>query len=160
MIAIALACNPALLIADEPTTALDVTVQAQILALIKELQQKLHTAVLLISHDLGVVAQVADRVSVMYAGQIVEHASTLDLFNSPKHPYTVGLLGTIPKLDEKGDRGLTEIKGMVPDLKKEFVGCRFYPRCPKVFEHCKIANPQLVDCGKSKIRCFLYQENS
>ncbi len=156
MIAIALACNPDLLIADEPTTALDVTVQAQILGLVKELQQKLQTAVLLISHDLGVVAQVADKVAVMYAGQIVEQASTKELFAKPKHPYTVGLLGTIPKLDDESDKELTEIKGLVPDLSNEFVGCRFYPRCPNVMERCKKENPELMDDNNTKVRCLLY----
>ena len=155
MIAIALACNPALLIADEPTTALDVTVQAQILALIEELQKEFDTSVLLISHDLGVVAQVADKVAVMYAGQIIEQAGAEDLYSSPKHPYTRGLLETIPRIDDHKEE-LKEIKGMVPDLSQQFSGCRFYPRCPEVREECKAIEPGLVDWRDSKVRCLLY----
>jgi oligopeptide/dipeptide ABC transporter ATP-binding protein len=157
MIAIALAGNPSLLIADEPTTALDVTVQAQVLALIKELQIKLNMAVLLISHDLGVVAQVADKVAVMYAGQIVEYSDTKELFRSPKHPYTVGLLETIPKVDESKTE-LREIKGMVPDLAQTFTGCRFAARCPKSMPECSSVIPQLLDYRNTKVRCLLYTE--
>jgi oligopeptide/dipeptide ABC transporter ATP-binding protein len=155
MIAMALACNPSLLIADEPTTALDVTVQAQILALIDELQREFDTSVLLISHDLGVIAQVADRVAVMYAGQVVEQGMAEDLFSSPKHPYTRGLLETIPRID--GDnKELKEIKGMVPDLSQEFSGCRFAPRCPEAREECKAVEPGPVKYGNSLVRCLLY----
>jgi peptide/nickel transport system ATP-binding protein len=157
MIAIALAGNPSLLIADEPTTALDVTVQAQVLSLIKELQKKLNMAVLLISHDLGVVAQVADKVAVMYAGQIVEYSDTKELFRSPKHPYTVGLLETIPKVDES-KMELREIKGMVPDLSQTFTGCRFAPRCPKAMPECNSVVPQLQDYRNTTVRCLLYTE--
>ncbi|QGU00366.1 Oligopeptide ABC transporter, ATP-binding protein OppD [Candidatus Syntrophocurvum alkaliphilum] len=157
MIAIALACNPTLLIADEPTTALDVTVQAQILSLIKELQDELGTAVLLISHDLGVIAQVVDKVSVMYAGQIVESAKTHNFFASPKHPYSIGLLETIPKIDECQDE-LVEIKGMVPDLSEEFTGCRFYSRCPKAIDGCNTINPSLIQDNESLVRCLLYSD--
>jgi len=155
MIAMALACNPSLLIADEPTTALDVTVQAQILALIDELQREFDTSVMLISHDLGVIAQVADRVAVMYAGQVVEQGMAEDLFSSPKHPYTRGLLDTIPRID--GDKKeLKEIKGMVPDLSRQFWGCRFSPRCPEAREECKAVEPSPVECGNSLVRCLLY----
>lgn len=157
MIGISLACNPALLIADEPTTALDVTVQAQILALIKDLQDKLQAAVLLITHDLGVVAQVADKIAVMYAGQIVEYSSAEELFAAPKHPYTQGLLETIPSIDKK-ETELKEIKGIVPDLSEKFTGCRFYPRCPQMFGKCTFTNPQLIDNGNSQVRCLLYQD--
>lgn len=157
MIAMALACDPELLIADEPTTALDVTVQAQILALIQELQQKLNTAVLLITHDLGVIAQVADRVAVMYAGQIVEYAEVEELFASPKHPYTIDLLETIPSLDHKGGE-LKEIKGMVPNLSQKFSGCRFQPRCSRAIERCKKELVPLFDINERKVRCLLYEE--
>jgi oligopeptide/dipeptide ABC transporter ATP-binding protein len=157
MIAMALACNPELLIADEPTTALDVTVQAQILALIRDLQKKTNTAVLMISHDLGVIAQVSDKVAVMYAGQIVEYASTEELFHSPKHPYTKGLIRTIPRIDrEQGD--LEEIPGMVPDLSQEFTGCRFYDRCTMAMDSCKDKDIDLIDVENSKVRCLLYSE--
>mgnify|MGYP000997842753 CR=1 FL=1 len=157
MIAMALACNPELLIADEPTTALDVTVQAQILTLIQELQIKLNTAVLIISHDLGVIAQVADKVAVMYAGQIVEYATTQDLFDSPKHPYTLGLIETIPRIDVF-QKELKEIPGMVPDLSHGFKGCRFYPRCPKVRDKCQEGTLELTEAGSSRVRCLLYSK--
>lgn len=157
MIAMALACNPELLIADEPTTALDVTVQAQILALIRNLQKKMNTAVLMISHDLGVISQVSDKVAVMYAGQIVEYATTQELFSSPKHPYTKGLIRTIPRIDkEQGE--LEEIPGMVPDLSEEFMGCRFYDRCSMAMESCKEKDIDLIDVENSKVRCLLYSE--
>jgi len=155
MIAIALACNPELLIADEPTTALDVTVQAQILGLIKELQDRLDTAVLMISHDLGVIAQVADKIAVMYAGEIVEYATTEELFNSPKHPYTKGLINTIPRIDKQQDE-LQEIPGMVPDLSEEITGCRFHPRCPYAMDECLKEDVELRDVGDAKVRCILH----
>jgi peptide/nickel transport system ATP-binding protein len=157
MIAIALAGNPSLLIADEPTTALDVTVQAQVLALIKDLQKKMNMAVLLISHDLGVVAQVADKVAIMYAGQIVEYRETKELFRSPKHPYTQGLLETIPKADQSKTE-LREIKGMVPDLAETFTGCRFEPRCPQALPECQQVQPELESIGEAKVRCLLHSE--
>ncbi|MFA6807678.1 MAG: ABC transporter ATP-binding protein [Eubacteriales bacterium] len=159
MIAMALACKPEMLIADEPTTALDVTVQAQILALIRELQVQFKTAVLLITHDLGVVAQVADKIAVMYAGQIVEYASAKELFYSPKHPYTKGLLDTIPRIDRE-DKELKEIKGMVPDLSQDFKGCRFYPRCPKATDQCCRKEIELIEIGKTRVRCLLYSDRS
>jgi peptide/nickel transport system ATP-binding protein len=157
MIAIALAGNPSLLIADEPTTALDVTVQAQVLALIKDLQKKMNMAVLLISHDLGVVAQVADKVAIMYAGQIVEYQETKELFRTPKHPYTKGLLETIPKADQSKTE-LTEIKGMVPDLSQKFTGCRFEPRCPQALPECQQVQPELEEIREAKVRCLLHSE--
>ena len=132
MIAIALSCNPRLLIADEPTTALDVTIQAQILDLLHDLQREYEMALILITHDMGVVAEVADEVAVMYAGQIVEQASTLDLFDRPEHPYTEALLGALPQLEGGGVREgrLTAIPGRPPDLISPPPACRFAPRCP------------------------------
>jgi len=149
MIAMALACHPAVLIADEPTTALDVTIQAQILDLIREQQEALGMAVLLITHDMGVVAENADRVVVMYAGRKVEEASVAELFNHPAHPYTRGLLGSLPSLDDAAHGGvrrarLTEIKGMVPSLMRMPAGCRFAPRCPLAEAQCREASPPLV----------------
>jgi oligopeptide/dipeptide ABC transporter ATP-binding protein len=148
MIAMALACNPALLIADEPTTALDVTIQAQMLHLIEELQRELGTALLFITHDLGVVAEIADHVAVMYAGRIVEQASVYELFERPLHPYTLGLLRARPSLE--GDRKalLQTVKGMVPALTDLPKGCRFAPRCPRVEQICHELDPKLVTIGR------------
>ncbi|ACB86198.1 ABC transporter ATP-binding protein [Natranaerobius thermophilus] len=156
MIAMSLACDPEVLIADEPTTALDVTVQGQILALIRELQEKLNTAVLLITHDLGVVAQVTDQVAVMYAGQVVEYNDTVELFKQPKHPYTKGLISTIPRLDEDQEE-LQEIEGMVPDMKTELHGCHFYSRCQEAMDKCADNKPELTNQNGSLVRCFLYE---
>jgi len=144
MIAMALACGPDLLIADEPTTALDVTIQAQILDLMRGLRRDTGTSIILITHDLGVVAEMADDVAVMYAGQIVEHAPVRDLFARPEHPYTVGLLGSIPRLDEKRER-LPSIEGRVPDMSRPPRGCRFAARCPFVEPACHSATPPLVE---------------
>jgi peptide/nickel transport system ATP-binding protein len=143
MIAMALACDPKLLIADEPTTALDVTLQAQILDLMRELKAASGAAIILITHDLGVVAEVCDEVAVMYAGEIVERAEVDELFASPQHPYTVGLLGAIPRLDGRAVR-LATIEGMVPNMANPPTGCRFAARCPFVGEVCK-APPPLVE---------------
>ncbi|MDB5413612.1 MAG: dppD [Rubritepida sp.] len=140
MIAIALACKPKLLIADEPTTALDVTVQAQILALLDELKRETGTAVVLITHDLGVVQDHADDVVVMYAGRVAEKASAAKLFAMPQHPYTIGLLGAAPRLDSKRAR-LASIEGTVPDLRNPPPGCRFAPRCPFAIAACEITPP-------------------
>jgi peptide/nickel transport system ATP-binding protein len=148
MIAIALACNPQLLIADEPTTALDVTIQAQILELILELKQKLGTAVILISHDLGVIAETAQRVIVMYAGRKVEEAPVGQLFQNPMHPYTRGLIGAIPRLTPSTDperRRLAEISGMVPTLRDEPRGCSFAPRCSFATDRCRNAYPAIEE---------------
>ena len=142
MIAMALACEPRLLIADEPTTALDVTIQAQILALMRSLQQASGTAVILITHDLGVVAEVADEVLVMYAGKVVERAPVAALFETPQHPYTVGLLGSIPRLDVQRDR-LAAIDGQVPSPTRLPPGCRFAERCPFADAQCRAAEPPL-----------------
>jgi oligopeptide/dipeptide ABC transporter ATP-binding protein len=144
MIAMALSCNPKLLIADEPTTALDVTIQAQILQLMRALQDETHTAIILITHDLGVVAEVADQVVVMYAGQVVEQAPVQALFDKPQHPYTVGLLGSIPQLDEVQDR-LASIEGQVPNPLNRPAGCSFAQRCPFAQDNCKLQTPQLTE---------------
>ena len=156
MIAIALACNPQLLIADEPTTALDVTIQAQILELIKGLSQEFGTAVMLITHDLGVVAGMCKHVNVMYAGHVVESAPAKQIFETPAHPYTVGLLHSIPRLDESRETKLTPIAGQPPDLSKEIVGCPYAPRCPKVQSRCREARPELKPVGRGEqiVACF------
>jgi peptide/nickel transport system ATP-binding protein len=143
MIAMALACDPMLLIADEPTTALDVTLQAQILELMRELKAASGAAIILITHDLGVVAEVCDEVAVMYAGEIVERATVDELFASPQHPYTVGLLGSIPRLDRRTSH-LATIEGMVPNMTKLPTGCRFAARCPFVSDICVTAPPPMV----------------
>ncbi len=154
MIAMALACGPELLIADEPTTALDVTIQAQILEIMRRLQQESGTAVVLITHDLGVVAEVCDDVVVMYAGQVVERAPVEALFSFPQHPYTVGLLGSLPRLDEKKER-LAAIEGAVPDMTAPPAGCRFAARCPFAVEACIAAPPPLVEVSPGRFtRCL------
>jgi len=158
MIAIAMSCDPKLLIADEPTTALDVTIQAQILDLMKELSQKTSTSILIITHDLGVVSDIADKVLVMYCGQVVEEASVEDLFDEPLHPYTVGLMESIPSLDGDTDR-LIPIKGNVPSPDNFPQGCRFAPRCPHAFDRCLQEVPSLMSLdGKRSVRCFLYDK--
>ena len=144
MIAMALSCNPDVLIADEPTTALDVTIQAQILALLESLQESLHMAIVMITHDLGVIAETADQVAVMYAGQIVEYAETQALFTRPRHPYTRGLLRSIPRLDAAQER-LDIIPGVVPDARAFPPGCRFAPRCPLADAHCRAEAPPLEE---------------
>ncbi len=157
MIAIALACNPALLIADEPTTALDVTIQAQILSLMKGLQREYHTAIMFITHDLGVVAETADRVVVMYAGQVVEEADVMTLFHHPAHPYTQGLLNSTIRVHELSDR-LETIDGVVPTLTHMPEGCRFAPRCPHATEACWKQCPSLKAVGDQEghmARCIL-----
>ena len=146
MIAMALACDPKLLIADEPTTALDVTIQAQILELLRTLGRETGTAIILITHDLGVVAEMADDVLVMYAGRAAERAPASALFEMPQHPYTVGLLGAMPSLAERRAR-LAAIDGMVPDLRKPIAGCRFAPRCPFVLPRCGSDAPELAAIG-------------
>ncbi|HWS85103.1 MAG TPA: ABC transporter ATP-binding protein [Ktedonobacteraceae bacterium] len=156
MIAIALACNPQLLIADEPTTALDVTIQAQVLELMKGLSQKYRTAVMLITHDLGVVAGTCQHVNVMYAGHIIESASVKQIFETPAHPYTVGLLQSIPRLDEQRGTRLTSIPGQPPDLINPLVGCPYAPRCPKVQARCHEERPELMPVGRGEqvAACF------
>lgn len=160
MIAMGLCCNPELLIADEPTTALDVTIQAQILDLIKRLRDEIGMAVILITHDLGVVAETADRVVVMYCGRVVEQADVKSLFKDPKHPYTKGLIESIPRLDEDRER-LFMIKGMVPDPTALPKGCLFADRCDNCMEKCKNKLPALTNVpGEEgrKVRCFLYSD--
>lgn len=158
MIAMALSCLPKLLIADEPTTALDVTIQAQILDLMKELNKKLGTAIMLITHDLGVVAEVCERVMVMYAGQVVEEASVLDIFKKPMHPYTIGLLHSIPDVRKKAEK-LYSIPGQVPKPGSVTTGCRFYERCPHAMDRCEKEDPALYSVGKGhSVRCFLVEE--
>ena len=148
MIAMALCCNPMLLIADEPTTALDVTIQAQILKLMRELKERLGAAIILITHDLGVVAETAQRVVVMYAGRKVEEASVLDLFDRPLHPYTRGLMASIPRGRHAASRRrLAEIPGIVPSLREPIIGCAFAPRCGQATERCRVEAPPLEDRG-------------
>lgn len=155
MIAMALVCQPTLLIADEPTTALDVTVQAQILDLLRHLQAEFQTAIILITHDFGIVAEFADDVSVMYAGQIVEQAATAEIFSNPLHPYTSGLLRSIPRLD-KEEQDLYIIPGTVPNSSCYPPGCRFSPRCPAAKEECKTVAPALVQIAEQHmVRCHL-----
>lgn len=156
MIAMALACNPKLLIADEPTTALDVTIQAQVLSLMNDLKEKTNTAIMLITHDLGVVAQMADFVVVMYSGKIVESAPVIELYANPKHPYTVGLLGSIPNLEEDKDR-LYSIEGVVPSPFELPKGCYFAPRCNKAMDVCQTNHPDIYPVGENHTaRCFLF----
>jgi oligopeptide/dipeptide ABC transporter ATP-binding protein len=160
MIAMALACNPEILIADEPTTALDVTIQAQILDLMIQLKEDYDTAIMMITHDLGVIAEIALRIVVMYAGKVVEEGPTAAIFEDPKHPYTQGLLQSIPKLGERARHGrmrLKEIEGIVPSLYNLPEGCSFYPRCPKGMDVCREKVPDMVDLGHGRrVRCWLY----
>lgn len=154
MIAIALACSPKVIIADEPTTALDVTIQAQIVEIVKELRERLGTAVIWITHDLGVIAGLADRVVVMYGGKIVEEAKVTDLYATPLHPYTQGLLESLPRLDLK-DQELVSIKGSPPNLYAEPTGCSFAPRCEFAFDRCHNEVPQLMEAeSEHKVACF------
>jgi len=160
MIAMALISKPSLLIADEPTTALDVTIQLQILELIRDLKNSLGTSVILITHDMGVVANLADKVAVMYAGKIVESGEVFEVFENPLHPYTVGLLGSIPKLDTPKNSRLVSIPGNVPRLINPPRGCRFHERCSKKLEICEIAEPPEKTIGNSnhKVACWLYSD--
>ena len=156
VIAIAFACNPDLLIADEPTTALDVTVQAQILTLMKDLQREHNTGIALITHDLGVVAEVCDRALVMYAGRIVESGTVAQIFKAPQHPYTQGLLASLPQLESKGRERLYSIPGQPPDLAHLPQGCPFYPRCEKHFDRCLTVDPEpIITATGQSVRCLL-----
>lgn len=157
MIAMAMACQPQLLIADEPTTALDVTIQAQILDLIYRMREQFNISVLLITHDLGVVAEAADKVAVMYCGRIVEEGSTKEILTSPQHPYTLGLLKSIPRLDETSER-LFMIPGMVPPPEEVPAGCAFADRCPQARDECRAQLPELVALGQRKVRCFNFKQ--
>ena len=155
MIAMALACDPDLLIADEPTTALDVTIQAQILELMKRLQRDRQTAIILITHDLGVIANMCSRVAVMYAGRFVEEAEADELFRRPRHPYTLGLLESIPRLDAQKEAELTAIEGQPPDLAHLPPGCPFRPRCPRAIQKCGSLEPVLEGEDGHRVACFL-----
>ena len=160
MIAMALSCNPSLLICDEPTTALDVTIQAQILKLINKLKYEMNSSVLLITHDMGVISEMADNVIVMYAGKIVEYSSTEDLFNKPLHPYTIGLMNSIPDIDEQDrSKELEVIPGSVPMLYELPEGCFFSPRCKYAKEICKKKCPGMKDNGNGHmVRCWKYDD--
>ena len=156
MIAMALSCNPKLLICDEPTTALDVTIQAQILDLINELKEKLGTSIMMITHDLGVIAEVADDVMVMYAGKIVEYGTADQIFETPMHPYTHGLMNCIPKLNDEEETRLHVIPGMVPSPDRMPKGCAFCPRCSEAKKICEEKMPELMEVNGQKVRCFKY----
>ena len=160
MIGMALSCNPKLLIADEPTTALDVTVQAQILELMKELREKLGMAILLITHDLGVVAEMVDEVAVMYGGKIVERGPVTETFATPQHPYTEALLRSIPLLGMRYTTPLKAIRGMVPSPLDWPPGCRFAPRCDYVFDRCLTELPPLFDVGAQESACWLCEKGA
>nr|WP_285853615.1 ABC transporter ATP-binding protein [Oceanobacillus luteolus] len=161
MIAIALACRPSLIIADEPTTALDVTVQAQIMELLKDLQSKFETSILLVTHDLGVVAEMADRVVVVYAGQVVEQSSVIELFENPQHPYTEALMRSIPRIETDRNQRLQTIKGNVPSLDDTPTGCRFHPRCQFATEKCRVEEPPLFQVADNRIsKCWLVDPDS
>ena len=156
VIAIALACNPDLIIADEPTTALDVTIQAQVLELMKELKTELNTAMIMITHDLGIVAEICDKVAVMYAGSVVEYADKFELFRNPKHPYTVGLFNSIPDIASDAE-ALKPIKGLMPDPMNLPSGCPFHPRCEKAKKECSGTEPETKDIGENHfVKCVLY----
>jgi peptide/nickel transport system ATP-binding protein len=161
MIAMALSCRPRLLIADEPTTALDVTIQAQILELMKKLRTQSNTSIILITHDLGVVAEMVDKIIVMYAGQVVEEADVFTLFDNPKHPYTKGLIGSIPHIETHQEERLVSIPGAVPSLQNMPTGCRFHTRCEFATERCLQEQPNLIhldETGEHKVRCWLAEE--
>jgi peptide/nickel transport system ATP-binding protein len=157
VLALALAGDPELVIADEPTTALDVSIQAQIIALLKRMCHERGTAIMLITHDMGVIAEAADRVAVMYAGRIVEIGAVSDVIKHPLHPYSVGLMGSIPRLDSDLDR-LVQISGSMPRLNAIPSGCAFHPRCPRVFEPCSRSQPQLSAHGQSRVACWIYDD--
>jgi peptide/nickel transport system ATP-binding protein len=154
VIALALAAEPKLIVADEPTTALDVSIQAQIIALLKRLTREHGAAVMLVTHDMGVIAETCDRVAVMYAGRIAEIGPVHDVIHSPAHPYSVGLMGSIPAMDEDRER-LTQIEGAMPRLTTIPPGCAFNPRCPQVMERCRRERPELMDAGKTRAACWL-----
>ena len=156
VIALALAAEPSLVIADEPTTALDVSIQAQIIALLRRLARERGTAVLLITHDMGVIAETAQRVAVMYAGRLVEVGPVREVIHSPRHPYTVGLMGSIPSIQPGARKRLAQIEGAMPRLNAIPPGCAFNPRCPRRFERCFVARPQLVPAGASEAACWLH----
>ena len=157
VIALALAAEPQLIVADEPTTALDVSIQAQIISLIRRLCKEHGTAVMLVTHDMGVIAETCDRVAVMYAGRIVEVGPVADVIHRPSHPYTVGLMGSIPSMDEDRER-LLQIDGAMPRLNAIPTGCAFNPRCPHAVERCRSERPDLIDAGPTRAACWLVAE--
>jgi peptide/nickel transport system ATP-binding protein len=157
VIALALAAEPKLIVADEPTTALDVSIQAQIIALLKRLCREHGAAVMLVTHDMGVIAETCDRVAVMYAGRIAEVGPVGDVIHRPAHPYTVGLMGSIPAMDEDRER-LLQIDGSMPRLNAIPAGCAFNPRCPRVFDRCRVERPDLMDAGATRAACWLVAE--
>jgi peptide/nickel transport system ATP-binding protein len=159
VIALALCANPKLIIADEPTTALDVSIQAQIITLLKRLCRDNGTAVMLVTHDMGVIAETADRVAVMYAGRVVEIGPVQEVIHNPQHPYTAGLMASIPALGQEVAR-LSQIEGTMPRLNAIPAGCAFNPRCPRVFARCKVERPVLLPAGKSRAACWLHAEGS
>jgi peptide/nickel transport system ATP-binding protein len=154
VIALALAAEPKLIVADEPTTALDVSIQAQIISLLKRLCKDHGAAVMLVTHDMGVIAETCDRVAVMYAGRIAEVGPVADVIHRPSHPYTVGLMGSIPAMDEERER-LAQIDGSMPRLNAIPTGCAFNPRCPKVFDRCRVERPDLMNAGPTRAACWL-----
>ncbi len=155
VIALAICVNPRLIIADEPTTALDVSIQAQIIALLKRLCRDHGTAIMLITHDMGVIAETADRVAVMYAGRVAEIGPVRSVIKEAKHPYSHGLMGSIPKISDSKDR-LEQIEGSMPRLTEIPAGCAFNPRCPQVFDRCRVERPDLMDAGDTRASCWLY----
>ncbi len=160
VIAIGLSCNPKLLIADEPTTALDVTIQAQVIAMMNELKEKLKTSLLMITHDLGIIAETCDKVAVMYAGEIIEYGTVEHIFEADKHhPYTIGLFGSIPKIDEETDR-LDQIDGLMPDPTNLPPGCKFHPRCKQCMDICRVEEPPVYLEGGHLLKCHLYGKSS
>lgn len=159
VIAMALSCTPRLLLADEPTTALDVTIQAQVLKMMEDLKERLNTSMIMITHDLGVVAQICNRVAIIYAGEIVEYGKIEDIYEGEKHhPYTVGLFGSIPDITSTASR-LTPIDGLMPDPTKPIPGCRFADRCPHCMEICNTKAPGMADFDGHQIKCFLYLQD-
>ncbi|MCP4395894.1 MAG: ABC transporter ATP-binding protein, partial [bacterium] len=157
MIAMALSCNPSILIADEPTTALDVTVQAQILDLMRELQENFNSAIVMITHNLGVVSQIADHVAVMYLGKVVEYSDVRTVYHRSLHPYTEGLLNSVPVFGKKGGKVLVPIKGMVPSSAADIQGCAFADRCPHVMEMCRKKVPELLEVSpEHQVACWLH----
>lgn len=159
LIAMALACNPALLIADEPTTALDVTIQAQVLEIIRDLKKRVQTSMIMISHDLGVIAEVSEKVAIMYTGTLVEVGSLEQIFQRPKHPYTLGLFGSIPDIDDRESTRLNPIKGLMPDAMELPLGCTFHPRCPDAMDVCTERRPEDYEVEEGHfISCFKYTD--
>ncbi|TDP62763.1 ABC transporter ATP-binding protein [Roseateles toxinivorans] len=157
VIALALAAKPKLIVADEPTTALDVSIQAQIISLLKNLCKEQGAAVMLVTHDMGVIAETCDRVAVMYAGRVAEIGPVQDVIHKPAHPYTTGLMGSIPAMDEDRER-LLQIDGSMPRLNNIPTGCAYNPRCPKVFDRCRVERPNLIQAGATRVACWLHAE--